>query len=216
MITIVLVLIVFKLKSWGHLCPRSRQDWVKMHYFHFKMKPRLITSTTTLICSAVSVGRLWLRKIHKSQCWWFNPQLLLSTCENVLQQVTTTDSQASTSWEYFGYSKTIYTLPLPCTPYLQVLKLEKYRDEVRFHFCLPSLCDCGPEGIICFSNDLCDYECFKGPDSDLMTELEGSRAKEMRVIRGRGEAAAQDRRKEIALGPSLRALTDKHPHTSFQ
>lgn len=52
-----------------------------------------------------------------------------------------------------------------------------------------------------------------------MAELEGHRAKEIKVIQGRGEAAPwTEGVEEIAFGPSFRAqgLTDKHPHASFQ
>lgn len=73
---------------------------------------------------------------------------------------------------------------------------------------------------ICCSSAPCDYEHFKGPDPDLMTELEALRAKEMRAIRGQSEAAAPDSGKASAFGSSVKGegkqgLTDKHPYASF-
>lgn len=44
------------------------------------------------------------------------------------------------------------------TQTVQVLKLEKYWDEVSFHFCPPWVCGQRPAWIVCCSAELCDYE----------------------------------------------------------
>lgn len=59
--------------------------------------------------------------------------------------------------------ETVYMLACRAT----VPTLERHGDEASFDFC-----GCRPAGIICCSTELCDYERFEGPDSDLMTKLQ--------------------------------------------
>lgn len=85
--------------------------------------------------------------------------------------------------------------------------MKKYVDEI-------------PLGTICCSGGLFDYQRSDWPDLDLMTKLDGSRAKEMRAIWGQGEAVAQDsgRREGDCFWSFIEraGLTDKHWHASFQ